>query len=178
MDGDLNNLGVGDELLSDKSELVEVVDMEYMYDSTGVAVRTLCVDTMHNYFVGDGINYVLVHNKGFQIHIQPARGGKFTMNLEHNFVNIATLKYMIQQTKNIHVQHQTLMFSGITLKDDKTLYEYNIHGSVTLQLLVKSEDSEMGLAAGGKMKQKIYSDSQGNLNRYNIKKVTRVICNI
>ena len=36
----------------------------------------------------------------------------------------------------------------------------------------------MGIAAGGKMKQKIYKDDKENMNRYNVKKVTRVFVNI
>merc|ERR1712129_356670 len=36
----------------------------------------------------------------------------------------------------------------------------------------------MGLAAGGKMKQKIYKDAKENLGMYNVKKVTRVFVNI
>ena len=36
----------------------------------------------------------------------------------------------------------------------------------------------MGLAAGGKMKQKIYEDDEANINMYDTKKVTRVFVNI
>merc|ERR1712154_222295 len=86
---------------------------------------------------------------------------------------------MIKQIKGIHVQNQILMLSGIELKNDRTLNSYNMWGgSVTLELLVKEEDNEMGLAAGGKMKQKIYEDDECNINMYNLKKVTRVFVNI
>jgi len=148
--------------------------IDYVYDNDGVEVRTLSIDGIHNFFA-DG---VLVHNKGFKLKIKPARGKSFELMLEHNYTTIQQIKYMIQQSKGIHVEHQTLMFSGIKLKDDATLFEYGIFSTTTLQLLVKSEDSEMGLAAGGKMKQKIYPDSKSNFNRYNIKKVTRVFVNI
>merc|ERR1712087_676588 len=48
----------------------------------------------------------------------------------------------------------------------------------TLQLFEKREDEEMGLAAGGKMKQKIYEDDAENFDMYNTKRVTRVFVNI
>merc|ERR1719410_174309 len=64
------------------------------------------------------------------------------------------------------------------MKDDRALGSYNIGGPVTLELMVKAENNEMGLAAGGKMKQKIYEDDAANLNMYNTKKVTRVFVNI
>merc|ERR1712190_311965 len=80
--------------------------------------------------------------------------------------------------KDIHVQNQILMFNGSEMKNDRTLQDYGIFSSVTIQLLEKEEDNEMGLAAGGKMKQKIYEDDECNINMYNLKKVTRVFVNI
>ena len=91
---------------------------------------------------------------------------------------IQDIKAIIQRKNGVHVNNQKLMFSGIEMENDRTLKSYNITGSATLQLMVKAEDNEMGLAAGGKMKQKIYEDDAANLNLYNTKKVTRVFVNI
>ena len=91
---------------------------------------------------------------------------------------IQGIKVKIEEKMRIHVQNQVLMFNGIELNNDRTLGSYKIKKGVTLQLMVKAEDNEMGLAAGGKMKQKIYEDDAVNLNLYNTKKVTRVFVNI
>merc|ERR1712087_224354 len=61
------------------------------------------------------------------------------------------------------------------LKDDANVR--NLQGA-TLRLVITSNAEEMGLAAGGKMKQKIYEDDECNLGQYNAKKVTRVFVNI
>ena len=70
------------------------------------------------------------------------------------------------------------MFSGLQLKNEKTLQELGFSDGVTILLVLISDENEMGLAAGGKIKQKIYEDDKENLNLYNPKKVTRVFVNI
>ena len=114
------------------------------------------------------------------IRIQPARGDAFTVKLHNEIATIQELKFKIEEMKGIHAEHQILMFSGIQLRDDWTLKDYNITYKeiTTLQLMVNEENTEMGLAAGGKMKQKVYEDDESNINMYNLKKVTRVFVNI
>mmetsp|Transcript_53785 Transcript_53785/g.48386 ORF Transcript_53785/g.48386 Transcript_53785/m.48386 type:complete len:280 (-) Transcript_53785:17-856(-) len=91
---------------------------------------------------------------------------------------IQNIKMIIQIMKGYHCNNQTLKFSGIILRDDKKLYECGLTMNTTLQLEVNVEQNEMGLAAGGKMKQKIYPDDEINIGQYNVKKVTRVFVNI
>ena len=140
-----DKLSVGDDVLNLKAQRVEIVAMRYVYRTEGVSVRTLSVEGVHNFFA-DG---VLAKNKGFRLTIQPARGDAFTVQLEHGNETVQQIKFLIHKAKGIHVEHQTLMFSGLKLKDDKMLSDYSICSSTTLQLMVSAEDSEMGLAAGG-----------------------------
>ena len=111
------------------------------------------------------------------IYIQPARGKKFGISI-NQYESVQALKIKIQQYKDHHVKNQKIMFSGLELKDDKMMIELGITDGTTLRLVVTSDEEEMGLAAGGKMKQRIYEDDEGNLNMYNVKKATRVFVNI
>lgn len=172
MDGD--HLSVGDAVMTEKNESARIVAMELIHRADGVRVTTLSIERVHNFFA-EGL---LVKNKGFSITIKPARGDSFAIAVEYDGVTVQSIKARIQSMKGIHVQNQVLMFNGIELKNDRTLSQYNIRWSVTMELLVKAEDNEMGLAAGGKMKQKIYEDDAGNINMYDTKKVTRVFVNI
>ena len=65
--------------------------------------------------------------------------------------------------KGHHVKNQKIMFSGLEWKDDKYIIELGIVEGTPLRLVVTSDEDEMGLAAGGKMKQKIYPDDEKNL---------------
>jgi len=137
--------------------------------------RTLSVvDQSNNNFFANGI---LCHNKGFPLKIMPARGQSFEVMAELTDT-IQAIKIKIEMMQGIHAENQTLMFAGLPLDDDKILFECGISAGMTIHLLVKEDEDEMGLAAGGKMKQKIYKDDKENLGKYNVKKVTRVFVNI
>merc|ERR1712154_300087 len=122
-------------------------------------------------------NGILCHNKGFPLKIMPARGQSFEVMAELTDT-IQAIKLKIEMSQGVHAQNQTLMFAGLPLDDDKILFECGISSGMTIHLLVKEDEDEMGLAAGGKMKQKIYKDDKENLGKYNVKKVTRVFVNI
>merc|ERR1712130_38291 len=107
----------------------------------------------------------------------PARGQSFEVTAELTDT-IQAIKLKIQLSQGIHAENQTLIFSGLPMDDDKTLFECGISAGMTIHLMVTDEDEQMGLAAGGKMKQKIYKDDKENLGKYNVKKVTRVFVNI
>jgi len=64
------------------------------------------------------------------------------------------------------------------LKDEKSLKESGVTDNATIRLVIDTDAQEMGLAAGGKITQKIYGDDAENMNQYNLRKVTRVFVNI
>ena len=94
---------------------------------------------------------------------------------------IESVKLKIEKETGIHVQFQTLkpQSSDEEFEDDKTLEDYNIYKDATIRLEInRSREKEIGLAVGGKMKQKIYEDDKDNIDFYNIKRVTRLFVNI
>ena len=173
MDGS-DQLVVGDAVMTEKGESVHIVSMELVHKEDGIRVTTLSVEGVHNFFA-EGL--LVKNGSSFEITIQPARGDSFVVQAEYEDT-IQSVKVKIQNLKGIHVQNQILMFSGSEMENEQTFGDYNIFSKVTLQLVVKVEDNEMGLGAGGKMKQKIYEDDECNINMYNLKKVTRVFVNI
>ena len=69
--------------------------------------------------------------------------------------------------------------NGNELEDDKQLSYYGIMKAAKFYLEIKrTRETEMGIAVGGKMTQKIYKDDEININFYNIKQVTRIFVNI
>jgi len=169
-----DKLCVGQKLMCVDGKLAEIVSIEDVSVDAPITVRTLTVDGAHNFFVSSGL---LARNKGFQLNIIPGRGDAFTVTCELTDT-IQLLKLKIQMQQGIHAENQTLMFSGLPLDDDAMLFDCGIGGGTTLHLIVKDEEDEMGIAAGGKMKQNIYADDKANIGRYNVKKSTRVFVNI
>ena len=159
MDGS-DQLVVGDAVMTEKGESVRIVSMELVHNEDGVRVTTLSVEGVHNFFA-EGL--LVKNGSSFEITIQPARGDSFVVQAEYEDT-IQSVKVKIKNLKGIHVQNQVLMFSGSELENEQTFGDYNIFSKVTLQLVVKVEDNEMGLGAGGKMKQKIYEDDECNIN--------------
>ena len=52
-----------------------------------------------------------------------------------------------------------------------------MNDGLTLRLVIISDEDEMGLGSGLKMKHKIHEDDAENFNTYDIKKVTRAFTN-
>jgi len=176
--GSDSQLCVGDRLLNAQRKLAQIVAIERVNLMHAMQVRTLMTENdnrdEHNFFA----NNILVHNKGFPLRIIPFRGDEFTVMVELTDTVQAVKLKIAQKMPAIHVENQTLLFAGLKLKDDDTLFECGISHATPIHLAVQSDEDEMGIAAGGKMKQKIYADDVSNLNKYNLKKVTRVFVNI
>jgi ubiquitin len=162
--GPLGKLTIGDELTRSDLSSAVVSRIEVLIHEPAIQVWTLKLkrpigkediqiepfgpdDTHANFFAND----ILVHN-GITIYIKDAKGQTFTLEVEPDF-SIKTIKEHIYRLTKIVPEAQRLIFAGKCVEDGRTLADYNIQDKSTLHLV-----TDMGIAAGGKMKQKIYQD--------------------
>ena len=168
MSTDIGKLNIGDELMnlktnndnnnnncSYKAIKISNIEKKALKEEANekVDVYTLHIDSVHNFFA----NGILVHNT-MQIFIKTIDDKKYTFDIDCNDT-IESLKLQIEQRQGIPVHEQKLVFAGQILQNNRCLSDYNIQKESTLNLVVVLGGTrELGVAAGGKISQKVYKD--------------------
>ncbi|KAH3745317.1 ubiquitin multi-domain protein [Pelomyxa schiedti] len=116
---------------------------------------------------GNRVTFSCSGTAEFEIKIRTLTAKQFEVTVESSST-IEQVKQLIQDCEGIPPDQQRLLYGGKQLEDDKTLEDYNLGPDMTIHLVLRLRgggDPEamkaMGFAAGGKMKQKIYEDTDG-----------------
>ncbi|EPS36191.1 hypothetical protein H072_10303 [Dactylellina haptotyla CBS 200.50] len=124
------------------------------------------------------INPLHMPSNAYPVNVQTLTGKKICIDARSNDT-IANLKAKIQDKERIPPDQQRLIIWGVLVKDEYTLYDYNINEGDTFHLVLRlrgggpslppdeaelfaahvREFAEMGLAAGGEITQSIVEDS-------------------
>ncbi len=73
-------------------------------------------------------------DNGFEIYVKTLTAETLILRVNSE-MNIATVKKLIQDQKDIYPDQQRLVFGGQKLEDEKTLEEYDIHIGSTVHLI-------------------------------------------
>ena len=78
----------------------------------------------------------LIDRKTFPIHIKTLTGKTVDINVAP-FDDIEYIKYLFQDKEGVPPDQQRLIYNGVMLKDNKTIFDYKIEKESTLHLVLK-----------------------------------------
>lgn len=166
-------LRVGDRLLSEDEDdravvTVESIDVELLEQLVPVYTLSIQGETqddepwrdavipsrrgqfsspVHNFFAGG----ICVHND-VALYVKMSDGRTLTLDVQPSF-SVEDVQRLIEIQTGHAPENQRLIFAGKQIETSRLLADYNIQAESTLHLVLRVD---AGLAAGAKIKQKIY----------------------
>ena len=93
-------------------------------------------DLLVSFEIKNGDIIELIDRKTFPIHIKTLTGKTVDINVAP-FDNIEYIKYLYQGKEGVPPDQQRLIYNGVMLKDNKTIFDYKIEKESTLHLVLK-----------------------------------------
>lgn len=93
-------------------------------------------DLLVSFEIKNGDIIELIDRKTFPIHIKTLTGKTVDINVAP-FDNIEYIKSLYQDQEGVPPDQQRLIYNGVMLKDNKTIFDYKIEKESTLHLVLK-----------------------------------------
>lgn len=93
-------------------------------------------DLLVSFEIKNGDIIELIDRKTFPIHIKTLTGKTVDINVAP-FDNIEYIKSLYQDKEGVPPDQQRLIYNGVMLKDNKTIFDYKIEKGSTLHLVLK-----------------------------------------
>jgi len=93
-------------------------------------------DSLVSFEIKNGDIIELIDRKTFPIHIKTLTGKTIDINVAP-FDNIEYIKSLYQDKEGVPPDQQRLIYNGVMLKDNKTIFDYKIEKESTLHLVLK-----------------------------------------
>ena len=93
-------------------------------------------DLLVSFEIKNGDIIELIDRKTFPIHIKTLTGKTVDINVAP-FDNIEYIKSLYQDKEGVPPDQQRLIYNGVMLKDNKTIFDYKIEKESTLHLVLK-----------------------------------------
>ena len=93
-------------------------------------------DLLVSFEIKNGDIIELIDRKTFPIHIKTLTGKTVDINVAP-FDNIEYIKYLYKDKEGVPPDQQRLIYNGVMLKDNKTIFDYKIEKESTLHLVLK-----------------------------------------
>ena len=93
-------------------------------------------DLLVSFEIKNGDLIELIDRKTFPIHIKTLTGKTVDINVAP-FDNIEYIKSLYQDKEGVPPDQQRLIYNGVMLKDNKTIFDYKIEKESTLHLVLK-----------------------------------------
>ncbi|AYV84455.1 MAG: hypothetical protein Hyperionvirus26_10 [Hyperionvirus sp.] len=135
-----------------------------------VVITNDCLETktvLGDYGIGDGDVLECFKKELLELSVKTLTGKTITLHVDSG-ISVEGVKTCLQDSEGIPPDQQRLVFSGLQLENGRSCASYGIVNGSVLHLILRLRgggwsdprmgEGNMGLAAGGKIIQKIYKD--------------------